>query len=120
MGTSKRFAPILPVRDLGASLAHYDRLGFSTREYQGGGYGFASLDGAEIHLQLERESHGHGSCYLFVEDADELAERWRSAGAEVSLPGPTDWGQHEGSHVDPDGNLIRFGSPMRRRTNREV
>jgi len=26
----------------------------------------------------------------------------------------TEWGQREGAHVDPDGNVIRFGSPLRR------
>ena len=113
MGTSKRVAPIFPVRDLRASLAHYRRLGFATREYEGGGYGFAVLDGAEIHLGIAPESHGHASAYLFVEDADELARVWQSAGATVSLPEDTDWGEHEGAHVDPDGNVIRFGSPMR-------
>jgi hypothetical protein len=24
------------------------------------------------------------------------------------------WGKYEGSHVDPDGNIIRFGSPTRK------
>jgi hypothetical protein len=24
----------------------------------------------------------------------------------------TEWGQHEGAVVDPDGNVIRFGSPV--------
>jgi hypothetical protein len=24
-----------------------------------------------------------------------------------------DYGKREGSHTDPDGNLIRFGSPLR-------
>ncbi|TVY99054.1 dioxygenase [Trebonia kvetii] len=28
------------------------------------------------------------------------------------LPQDTEWGQHEGVLVDPDGNVIRFGSPM--------
>jgi hypothetical protein len=28
------------------------------------------------------------------------------------MPVDTEWGQHEGSVVDPDGNVIRFGSPM--------
>ncbi len=27
-------------------------------------------------------------------------------------PEDTEWGQHEGVLVDPDGNMIRFGSPM--------
>jgi predicted enzyme related to lactoylglutathione lyase len=106
-------APIFPVRDLSASLAHYHRLGFATRQYEGGGYGYAVLDGAEIHLGLAREIDAHASAYLFVEDADELARAWQSAGAAVSLPQDTDWGQHEGAHIDPDGNVIRFGSPMK-------
>jgi uncharacterized glyoxalase superfamily protein PhnB len=46
-------------------------------------------------------------------DADELAAAWRSAGVEVHAPEDTEWGQHEGAVVDPDGNVIRFGSPMR-------
>lgn len=52
-----------------------------TREYEGGGYGFAVLDGAEIRLGLVHEADGHASAYLFVEDADELARVWQSAGA---------------------------------------
>ena len=28
-------------------------------------------------------------------------------------PEDTEWGQHEGALVDPDGNVIRFGSPHR-------
>ena len=28
-------------------------------------------------------------------------------------PQDFDYGKHEGSHSDPDGNLIRFGSPLR-------
>jgi hypothetical protein len=39
MGRLKRVAPIFPVRDLDVSLAHYARLGFTTRAYDGGGYG---------------------------------------------------------------------------------
>jgi uncharacterized glyoxalase superfamily protein PhnB len=53
------------------------------------------------------------SAYLWVEDADELAAAWRSAGVQVHSPEDTEWGQHEGAVVDPDGNVIRFGSPMR-------
>ncbi len=116
MSTSKRVAPIFPVRDVSAALAHYQRLGFATREYEGGGYGFAVLDGAEIHLGLVQEISANASAYLFVEDADELAQTWQLAGAAVNMPQDTDWGQHEGVHIDPDGNVIRFGSPMKHRT----
>jgi len=34
----------------------------------------------------------------------------------VNLPEDTEWGQHEGAHVDPDGNVIRFGSPIKHST----
>ena len=27
-------------------------------------------------------------------------------------PKDTDWGMHRGAHVEPDGNIIRFGSPV--------
>jgi catechol 2,3-dioxygenase-like lactoylglutathione lyase family enzyme len=113
MGDLKRIAPILAVRDLDRALAHYDRLGFATRTYAGGGYGFATRDGIEIHLGVvPAEDPRTSGAYLFVEDADELAARWRAAGVEVHLPEDTEWGQHEGAVVDPDGNVIRFGSPM--------
>jgi uncharacterized glyoxalase superfamily protein PhnB len=29
------------------------------------------------------------------------------------MPEDTEWGQHEGALVDPDGNVLRFGSPMK-------
>jgi hypothetical protein len=38
----------------------------------------------------------------------------RAAGGEVHGPVDTQWGQHEGALVDPDGNVIRFGSPIDR------
>ena len=112
----KRVAPIFPVLDLDASLAHYRRLGFATREYEGGGYGYATLDGIEIHLGIVPDVDQpttKSSAYIWVEDADELAQVWRAAGAEVYAPEDTEWGQHEAALVDLDGNVIRFGSPMR-------
>jgi hypothetical protein len=111
MGSLKRVAPIFPVRDLGTSMAHYRRMGFATRPYHDGGYGFATRDGVEIHLGVSTNAGSpSSSAYLWVGDADELASEWRSAGLEVHAPEDTEWGQHEGAIVDPDGNVIRFGS----------
>jgi predicted lactoylglutathione lyase len=112
MTALRRIAPIFPVRELSVSLEYYASLGFTTREYEGGGYGFATLDGVEIHLGTGGDSASRASAYLFVEDADDLAETWQSAGVMVHPPQDTEWGQHEGAIVDPDGNVIRFGSPM--------
>ena len=112
MATAHRIAPIFSVRDLDAALDFYQRLGFSVRAYAGGGYGFAHLDGLEIHVGVPAKDHHPGSAYLFVDDADQLAAAWRAAGAEVHTPEDTEWGQHEGALVDLDGNVIRFGSPI--------
>jgi Glyoxalase/Bleomycin resistance protein/Dioxygenase superfamily len=111
----KRIAPIFPVRDLRVSLAHYQALGFTTREYDGG-YGFAELDRAEIHLGVAPDGQATtpSSAYLFVEDADDLATRWMLTGADVRAPEDTEWGQREGVVIDPDGNVLRFGSPLHR------
>lgn len=113
MAIAHRVAPIFSVRDLDAALSFYERLGFAVRRYSGGGYGFAHRDAVEIHLGVPSGDHHPGSAYLFVDDADRLAENWRAAGVEVHTPQDTEWGQHEGALVDPDGNVIRFGSPMR-------
>jgi catechol 2,3-dioxygenase-like lactoylglutathione lyase family enzyme len=113
MANAHRIAPIFAVRDLDASMGHYRRLGFTVRAYSGGDYGFAYRDGVEIHLGVVPDTqHRTGAAYLFVDDADELAAAWRGAGVEVHTPQDTEWGQHEGAVVDPDGNVIRFGSPM--------
>lgn len=111
----RRIAPIFAVHDLGISMAFYQKLGFATRAYEGGGYGFATRGEIEIHLGVVPASeHRSSSAYLFVEDADEVAQQWRSAGAEVRGPEDTEWKQHEGAIRDPDENVIRFGSPIRR------
>ena len=111
----KRFAPIFPVRDLGVALAYYRLLGFRTREYQSGEYGFAVLGDVELHLGVAPQHTTPASAYLFVDDAAVLADRWLSAGADVRAPEDTEWGQHEGVVIDPDGNIIRFGSPVAHR-----
>jgi catechol 2,3-dioxygenase-like lactoylglutathione lyase family enzyme len=113
VATLRRIAPIFAVRDLDAATEHYQRLGFSVRAYAGGGYGFASRDGVEIHLGVVPDDrHRTSSAYLFVDNADDLAAAWGNAGVEVEPPQDTEWSQHEGAVVDPDGNVIRFGSPM--------
>ena len=108
-----RIAPIFPVHDLDLAMEHYRCLGFAVRRYLPGGYGFASRDGVEIHLGVVSDADRRTSAaHLFVDDADELTAQWRAAGAQVHGPQDTEWGQHEGAIIDPDGNAIRFGSPI--------
>jgi hypothetical protein len=49
-----------------------------------------TFDGAEIHLGVEPDLNTRpdrrSTAYLFVEDADALAQTWLAAGANVRLP----------------------------------
>ena len=47
-------------------------------------------------------------------DADALHSEWVEArtGGQLEAPSDTDYGLREGRHVDPDGNVIRYGSPQ--------
>jgi hypothetical protein len=51
--------------------------------------------------------------YLYVSDADALYAQWRLTRVAGRLVAPvdTEYGLREGAHFDPDGNLLRFGSP---------
>jgi hypothetical protein len=104
------------VSNLVAALAYYRRLGFGVRHARSGAYGFVTFGRAEIHLSVEPDldtrADRRSTAYLFVADAGALAKTWLAAGGDVWLPRDTEWGQHEGVLVDPDGNVIRFGSPM--------
>jgi len=74
-------------------------------------------DGIEIHLEVVPHINPQGAqhvAYLWVDDADTFAQAWRATGAELRMPVDTEWNQHEGEIVDPDGNVLRFGSPMER------
>jgi len=110
-----RIVPIFPVRDVRIALAYYQRLGFVTREYGGDAeYGFAICGEVEIQVGTVPEGRATApvTAYLYVEDADALAREWTSAGGDVRPPQDTEWGQREGVLLDPDGNIIRFGSPL--------
>jgi DNA-binding MarR family transcriptional regulator len=108
-----RLSPVFPVQDLASALTHYAALGFKTfADERGADYGFANRDRLSIHLTLD-PGHEPGSAYLDVRDADAVYEEWSKTGiGGLTRPvEPTPYGLREGSHVDPDGNLIRFGSP---------
>jgi predicted enzyme related to lactoylglutathione lyase len=120
--TLDRVAPVLPVRDVSAALAHYRRLGFGAKAYgetspSGPIYGFVSWGAVELHLALARELDPEkttSACYLYVNDANALYEAWRGAGVGGRLTEPQDtpYGLREFVHSDPDGNLLRVGSPL--------
>ncbi len=96
---------------------HYASLGFTTTPYgDGDGYGFADRDGVGLHLSAEGEpvhEHAAGVAYLYVDDADALYAQWTrpGIGGQTHPVHDTPYQLREGADVDPDGNLIRFGSP---------
>ena len=107
--------PIFGVSDVPRAVALYQRLGFEI-SYHDEGYAFAHRERLTIHLagtDEERVARVGSSIYLHVDDADELAEEWRARGVDFTEPQDFEYGKREGSHIDPDGNLIRFGSPLR-------
>jgi uncharacterized glyoxalase superfamily protein PhnB len=111
--------PVFRVADVARAVGHYQRLGFRT-EYHDEGYAFASFGNLVVHLThdgarwpgYQPARHMTSVLYIHVEDADRLAADWRAAGAAVEGPRDEDYGKREAQHVDPDGNLIRFGSPV--------
>jgi len=125
--TVSHVAPILPVRDVVAALARYRRLGFEVRAYiepplsteSSPIYGYLRLGDVEIHLSAFSAldpTNSVAACYLFVDDADAVFAAWSVAGVEGTLRPPTDTrhGKRELSYRDPDGNLLRVGSPRPR------
>jgi predicted enzyme related to lactoylglutathione lyase len=113
-----RFAPIFPVADLRRAIAHYAQLGFQVEPYEDGAeYAFAGRDGVQLHLSLTADhdpARGAACVYLYVEDAAALADEWRSPqiGGRTGPAHDTDYGIREAVHVDPDNNMIKFGSPL--------
>jgi uncharacterized glyoxalase superfamily protein PhnB len=108
------YEPCFEVAEIQRATGHYRLLGF-TISYHDANYAFAHRDKLTIHLaHSEQPTTGPGVLYLHVDDADRLADQWRAAGVDVVGPDDYDYGKREGSHVDPDGNQLRFGSPLRR------
>jgi hypothetical protein len=118
------FEPIFTVASVARSAAHYAKLGFQVSYYDDG-YAFARhSEGLSVHLAQAGEGAagswnegrppGGGALYLHCDDADVVAGEWRQAGLEVTGPRDEEYGKREGMHTDPDGNVIRFGSPVRR------
>ncbi len=82
-------------------------------------YGFLSWGAVELHLTrfpgLDPKT-STSVCYLYVDDADAVHAAWSAAAGEGRLRPPEDtpYGLREFGYADPDGNLMRVGSPMKR------
>ncbi len=110
-------SPIFRVKEIQRALDHYQSLGFAVHAYAvGGDYGYADRDGVSLHLSAGREGPDAGSeAYLHVEDADALYAEWSRPGIGGGITRhvrDTPYELREGAHIDLDGNVLRFGSPL--------
>jgi hypothetical protein len=117
-------AAVLPVRSVKAALEHYRKLGFTAEAYgeqaENGDpvYGFLSRGDVALHLARTPDlvpAHSNSAVYIYVDDAAAICREWHGCGAggrfgEVE---ETPYGLREFFHIDPDGNLLRLGSPIR-------
>ena len=114
MTTLRSIAPIFPAADLDAPRAHYEALGFAVRVHNGG---YASAAGRGHHPLPSRPRTGRrgraGGLLRRGGRRHALHAEWCAAAVgetgDLFDPG---FGVWEAAHTDPDGNLVRFGSPL--------
>lgn len=117
--------PILPSRDLHATLAFYERLGFELRGAPIEQYRYLIVARGTIELHFWDDPGRDPlttdySCFVRVEDARTLHDAWeaigiptdRLTGSRLVPPQETDYGILEFALVDPSGNLLRIGSRL--------
>ena len=106
--------PILKVRDLDASLDHYQRvLGFKINWQE---RYMASVSRGDASLMLCQGHQGHPGTWVWigVADADALEREYRASGATIGLA-PTNYPWAYEMHIeDPDAHVIRLGSDPRK------
>ncbi len=108
--------------DLEAAIERYTKLGFVAAGYRDTPtsppvYAFVCFGPGEFHIASVNHVDPKtttSACYLWVEDADAVHASWAAADVEGRLHAPRDtsYGMREMAYVDPDGNLVRVGSPM--------
>jgi ankyrin repeat protein len=122
LGRLLSVAPGLPSSDIARTVEHYERIGFALTlpvrsELAAAEFAIMERDRVELHFALKPEHDPRRTAmwiYVGVEDADTIAEEFDLAGAaQGRTPRDTDYGMRELAHIDPDGNLLLFGSPLR-------
>jgi catechol 2,3-dioxygenase-like lactoylglutathione lyase family enzyme len=108
--------PILHVRSLHASQRYYrDALGFRIDWEHGDPPDFGSVSRGDSILFMCQGCQGNpGSwMWIFAPDVDRLHAELVRRGAIIKLaPTNMPWGVREMHVADPDGNVIRFASPI--------
>lgn len=114
--TMRRITPMLPVRDLAASVDFYRRLGFEV-ERRDDHWGWASLRLDDCRLMLDRSIRAHSPAvsatvlYLYPDSVESYHRQVREAGVPVPDLELTFYGMREFRIEDPDGNRLWIGEP---------
>jgi hypothetical protein len=116
-------APGIPTTDMARTIDHYQRLGFtfsvpgSAAPPTEASFALGERDGVQLHFALKPDHDPSRTAtwvYISVEDADELSAEFDASGAgQGRTPRDTDYKTRELAHIDPDGNLLLFGSRLR-------
>jgi len=118
--TFRSAIPILPSADLDRTIAFWRPVGFEVVQ-RFDGYLVTHADGVELHFAADTGGESSddaaavrpGAAFVHVKDALALWKRLRSA--DLAGVGPVedqDYGLREFAVTDPDGNRVRFGSPL--------
>ncbi|HEX4027747.1 MAG TPA: VOC family protein [Rhizomicrobium sp.] len=113
-GHCKSVAPIMPTTDVARTVAWYRAAGFAV-EVHDGGFVMTKRDDIELFLSLnpEHDPKRTAACvYVRVDDADALHAKWRAMAVAVRQLRNTDYRMREFALIDPDGNMMLFGSPL--------
>jgi ankyrin repeat protein len=122
LGRLLSVAPGIPTTDMARTVEHYQRLGFTfsapgwARPAAEAGFAIGERDGVALHFALKPDHDPSRTAtwvYVSVEDADELSAEFDAAGVgQGRTPRDTDYKMRELAHIDPDGNMLLFGSPL--------
>ena len=114
-GRCRSVAPIMPTTDIARTKAHYERLGFAVHIYDAE-FVMTKRDDIELFFSLspDHDPKKTASCiYVRVNDADALHAEWKAVGIPgLRDPRDTDYKMREFAYIDPDNNLILFGSRL--------
>ena len=109
-----RLIPMLPVKSVPASIAFYQKLGFSI-EQRNDEWGWAMLRFDECRLMLDQSINRHPGAprqsvvYLYPDNIVEYHQRVRATGLNIPDLDSTFYGMTEFRLDDPDGNRLWIG-----------
>lgn len=106
--------PMQPVKNMPASVAFYEKLGF-TVESRNDDWGWAMLRCGECQIMLDQSINLHAGIpriavlYLYPQNLEEFHRRALSNGLPVPGMDGTFYGMTEFRMEDPDGNRLWIG-----------